>query len=184
MDEQQLVSGCKQAEAWAYKEIYEQYAPVMLSICMRYVGDRETARDLMHDGFIRVFSKISQYQGTGSFEGWMKRVFVTTTLEYLRSKEASKVTVPIEEYEQITEDVSPDVVQRLTADELMNCIAMLPKGYRTVFNLFAIEGYSHKEIAEMLEIQESTSKTQFFRARNHLQKIITQLFISDHAGRK
>lgn len=184
MEEQRLISGCKKAEVWAYKEIYERYAPVMLALCMRYVNDRETARDLMHDGFIRVFKKVGQYSAKGSFEGWMKRVFVTTTLEYLRSKQNGKFTVPLDECEESAGEVNPDVIERLSAAELMECIGKLPKGYRTVFNLFAIEGYSHKEIAGMLQIQESTSKTQFLRARNQLQKIITQILQQENAGKK
>ncbi|MCC8154498.1 MAG: sigma-70 family RNA polymerase sigma factor [Tannerellaceae bacterium] len=182
MDEQLLVEGCKRAESWAYKQIYEQYAPVMLSICMRYVNDRSTAKDIMHDGFIKVFFKIGQYAGKGSFEGWLKRVFITTALEYLRTKENGKVLFG-KEYEDVPQEFDAGIVEKLSADELLACIGQLPKGYRTVFNLFAIEGYSHKEIAGMLDIQESTSKTQFIRAKAQLQKIITQLTANDDRGR-
>jgi len=142
---------------------------------MRYVNDKELARDLMHDGFIKIYTHIGQYAGNGSFEGWMKRVFVTTVLEFLRKKDALRLSISVDEYNELPNDVDVSALSHLSAEELLGCIASLPQGYRTVFNLFAIEGFTHKEIAEMLQISESTSKTQFIRARKQLQKNVQSL---------
>lgn len=152
MDEQLLIDGCKRGEASARKELYELYAPAMMSVCARYVHDRETARDLLQDGFIKVFTKIQTYSATGPFGAWLRRVFVTTALEYLRKYDALRSSAPIDEYGEQVEDVDASVLDRLSADDLLECISRLPTGYRTVFNLYAIEGYTHKEIAAMLHI--------------------------------
>lgn len=170
MDEQLLIDGCMRGESWARKELYEQYAPAMMSVCMRYVGDRETARDLLQDGFVKIFTKIRSYSGSGAFGGWIRRIFVTTALEYLRSSENTRLS-------------NYSVLDRLSADDLLACVAQLPPGYRTVFNLYAIEGYTHSEIAEMLHVQEATSRSQFIRARNALQKSVQSLIRHENAGR-
>ena len=161
MDEQLLIDGCKRGEALARKELYELYAPAMMSVCVRYVRDRETARDLLQDGFIKVFTKIQTYSATGPFGAWVRRVFVTTALEYLRKYDAL----------------------RSSAHDLLECISRLPAGYRTVFNLYAIEGYTHKEIAAMLHIQEITSRSQFARARKALQEMVQSLIAQDNVSR-
>ncbi|MCC8199585.1 MAG: sigma-70 family RNA polymerase sigma factor [Tannerellaceae bacterium] len=184
MEEQLLIIGCKRAESWARKKVYELYAPVMLSVCMRYVRDRETARDLLQDGFIKVFTKVGTYTGQGSFEGWIRRIFVTTALEYLRAKDAIKQSVSLEDYPEAGEDQQGNVLDKLSADELLECIGKLPRGYRTVFNLFAIEGYTHQEIADMLGISVVTSRTQFMRARNLLQKSVQSLLEQEDARGK
>ena len=150
MDEQLLIDGCMRGESWARKELYEQYAPAMMSVCMRYVGDRETARDLLQDGFVKIFTKIRSYSGSGAFGGWIRRIFVTTALEYLRSSENTRLSVGLDGYDDSLEDINYSVLDRLSADDLLACVAQLPSGYRTVFNLYAIEGYTHSEIAEML----------------------------------
>lgn len=183
MDEAQLIAGCKRGDASARKELYERYAPLMLSVCMRYVNDREVARDLLQDGFIKIYTKIGDYAATGAFGGWIRRVFVTTALEYLRASERQRQELSLDEARDGLEDVNYSVLDRLSADDLMGCIARLPAGYRTVFNLYAIEGYSHSEIAQMLHIREVTSRTQFIRARATLQKIVQSLIGEDHAGR-
>ena len=171
MDEQLLIDGCMRGESWARKELYEQYAPAMMSVCMRYVGDRETARDLLQDGFVKIFTKIRSYSGSGAFGGWIRRIFVTTALEYLRSSENTRLSVGLDGYDDSLEDINYSVLDRLSA------------GYRTVFNLYAIEGYTHSEIAEMLHVQEATSRSQFIRARNALQKSVQSLIRHENAGR-
>ena len=168
MDEQLLIDGCMRGESWARKELYEQYAPAMMSVCMRYVGDRETARDLLQDGFVKIFTKIRSYSGSGAFGGWIRRIFVT---------------VGLDGYDDSLEDINYSVLDRLSADDLLACVAQLPSGYRTVFNLYAIEGYTHSEIAEMLHVQEATSRSQFIRARNALQKSVQSLIRHENAGR-
>lgn len=170
MDKQLLITGCRKGETWARKQIYEAYAPAMLSLCLRYVGDKETARDLLQDGFIKVFTKIKTYSGTGAFGGWIYRIFMTTALEHLRKTETTKIFTPIDECPDTIEDTDITALDTLTADDLLSCVAQLPVGYRTVFNLYAIEGYSHSEIGEILGISEITSRSQFTRARNTLQK--------------
>lgn len=179
-DEEQLIAGCKNGKSWAQKRIYELHAPVMMSVCVRYVNDRETARDLLQDGFIKVFTKIDSYSGTGSFAGWIRRIFVTTALEYLRQNDALKQSESIEDYGNYIENNDVTILEKISADDLMTCIAALSDGYRTIFNLYAIEGYSHTEIAEMLHIAEATSRSQFMRARKILQKNVESLTGQDY----
>lgn len=174
-DEQEIIAGCKQGKASARKSLYEQFAPAMLAVCVRYTGNRETARDLLQDGFIKVFTKIDTYSASGSFAGWMRRVFVTTALEYLRQNDALKLSMSIDEVSGIADNENWSVVQKLSADDLLKCVSELPEGYRTIFNLYAIEGYSHAEIAKMMQIKEGTSRSQFARARQMLQKKILDL---------
>lgn len=181
MDEQLLIDGCVRGESWARKELYERYAPAMMSVCMRYVGDRETARDLLQDGFMKIFTKIHTYSATGVFGGWIRRIFVTTALEYLRSSDNLRQHVGLDGYDDSLEDINYSVLDQLSADELLACVAQLPPGYRTVFNLYAIEGYSHAEIAEILHVQEATSRSQFVRARNALRESVQSLIRHDHA---
>ena len=174
-DEKQLITGCKKGETWAQKQVYELYASAMFSVCFRYVSDRETARDLLQDGFIKVFTKADTFTEAGSFAGWIRRIFVTTALEYLRQKDVLKESVDVEEFENRIEQGDATIMEKITADDLMKCISELSDGYRTIFNLYAIEGYSHAEIAKMLGISENTSRSQFMRARKILQKTVELL---------
>jgi RNA polymerase sigma-70 factor (ECF subfamily) len=171
-DEAQLINDCQRQVAAAQQQLYESYARKMMGVCMRYVNDYETARDLLHDGFIKVFTHITSFQGEGSFEGWLRRVFVTTALEYLRKNDVLRESYDIStNYNLQTEEET--IIERISADELRAIIGTLPTGFRTVFNLYAVEGYSHKEIGKLLGITESTSRSQFARAKNILkQKII------------
>ncbi|MDR2917729.1 MAG: sigma-70 family RNA polymerase sigma factor [Tannerella sp.] len=184
MDEQEIINACVRGESWARKKVYEMYAPTMMSLCIRYVGDRETARDLLQDGFIKVFTKINTYSNKGVFAGWMHRVFVTTALEYLRKTDALRSAVDIADYNEQLKDVDVSVLDQLSADDLMNCVNKLPPGYRAVFNMYAIEGFSHNEIAEALGISVATSKTQFLRARNSLQKSVKLLIGNQHVRQR
>lgn len=180
MDEQLLITGCRKGESWARKQLYETYAPAMMSLCLRYVGDKETARDLLQDGFIKVFTKMKTYSGTGAFGGWIYRVFMTTALEHLRKTETTKLFTSIDECPDTLENTDISALEALSADDLLSCVAQLPAGYRTVFNLYAIEGYSHSEIGEMLGISEITSRSQFNRARNTLQKKLELLMKEEY----
>ena len=174
-DEQRLITGCKKGETWAQKQLYELYSSAMFSVCVRYVGDRETARDLLQDGFIKIFSKADSYSGTGSFAGWIRRIFVTTALEYLRQNNALRQNTAIDELDYVIEDSDFSVLDKISADDLLACVSDLPSGYRTVFNLYALEGYSHAEIASLLNISEISSRTQFMRARKVLQNKVESL---------
>jgi RNA polymerase sigma-70 factor (ECF subfamily) len=171
MDERDLIAACVKGNIVAQRELYDKYAAKMLGVCLRYAGNRDVARDLLHDGFIRLFNKIKTYRGEGAFEGWMRKLFVNTALEYLRKKDA------LREYEDYTATIPAaeySVFEKISADELLEKIAALPAGYRAVFNLYAIEGYSHREIADLLHISESASRSQYTRARQYLQEIIKE----------
>ena len=147
----------------------------MLAVCLRYVNDMETARDLLQDGFVRVFMNIHSYTGTGSFEGWLRKIFVNGALEYLRKSDVLRESTDLDSSADLVQSDS-SAIEHLSAAELMKLIQELPVGFRTVFNMFAIEGYSHKEISEALGITESTSRSQFMRARQLLQKRIKELY--------
>ncbi len=175
-DLQELIAGCKRKDTSARKELYETYASAMMTICVRYVNERETARDILQEGFIKVYTKINTYSGSGSFEAWMKKIFVTTALEYLRDNKSIRFHVELQDYHNVTEDESTSVINDLTAEEIMNCIQELPNGFRTVFNLYAMEGYSHSEIASLLNIKEASSRSQLARARQILQMRIKELY--------
>ena len=170
--EEKLIEGCVHGESWAQKMMYESYAPAMMSVCQRYVCNRETARDLMHDGFVKLFTKIHHYAGTGSFNGWMKRIFVTTALEYLRRNDVLRYAAEVEEMDVQADDADILPFEHLSNNDLLDCIARLPDKYRAVFNLHAIEGYTHAEIAEELKISESASRSNYCRARQLLQKMV------------
>lgn len=146
----------------------------MYPICIRYIGDRTAAEDVLQDGFITLFEKLESYKGEGAFEGWARRIFVTTALMALRKKDALKMSDELDIARGMkAETVSQ--VQNIGYKELMTLIMTLPPGFRTVFNLYSIEGYSHKEIGEMLGISETTSRTQLSRARIWLQKKIKEI---------
>ena len=173
-----MIKRCCQHDRVAQQKLYETYAPKMLGICMRYVKDYHVACDLMHDGFITVYSKIGDFRSEGSFEGWMRRIFVNTALGYLRKANVLNGSVPVDGLVQLdNHDVT--VFERMEAAELRRCIDRLPDGYRVVLNLFAIEGYSHKEIAEMLAIPEETVRTRLFRARGKLKTTLKEVLQYD-----
>lgn len=143
----------------------------MLAVCTRYVGDKMEAEDVMIEGFMRVFDKIDQFHFQGSFEGWIRKIMVNEALMYVRSKKVLEVDLDVAIEEPNNYEFSTDV----EAEDLMKLIEQLPEGYRTVFNLYAIEGYNHQEIGEMLEISEGTSKSQLSRARAILQSKLMKL---------
>lgn len=174
-NEQQLIEGCKAGECWAQKAIYESYAPAMLAVCVRYLGEKETAKDVLQEGFIKLFRNIGAFVGTGNFGGWARRIFVNACLEYIRKNHTYSLTETIDDHLHVLVEEEGDGIRKLSADELLFCITRLPKTHRAVFNLFAIEGYSHREIAEMLRITESTSRTFFSKARGMLKEMVDKL---------
>ncbi|MGL5317394.1 MAG: RNA polymerase sigma factor [Bacteroidales bacterium] len=175
MDEQQLIDGVKNRNRSSQRILYESFAPSMLSVCYRYVNDMEIAKDILQEGFIKIFNSIDTYMGKGSFEGWVRRIFINICLEHLRKNDILRNSALIDDP---TLDLQPDysAVDQIAASELMEIISELPPGFRTVFNMFAIEGYSHKEIADTLGITESTSRSQFTRAKQQLQKRLKDLY--------
>lgn len=169
----QLIESCRKGNRVAQKVLYDRLAPRMFPVCIRYVGDRTVAEDILQDGFITLFTRLDSYKGEGSFEGWARKIFVTTALMYLRKKDALKMSDDLQEARWLkTDTVSP--VENIGYKELMDMVTDLPVGFRTVFNMYAVEGYSHKEIAEVLNISEVTSRSQFSRARAILQKKIKE----------
>ena len=176
MEERQLIEGCVKGESWAQKMLYELYAPAMMSVCLRYASNRETAQDLLHDGFIKLFAKIHAYAGKGSFAGWMRRVFATTALEYLRQQDVLRYSVDIEHVDCPNEETDISIFEHITSDELLACVARLPNQYRTVFNMHAIEGYTLIEIAKELGLHEGTSRSYYFKARQLLKKMVMELY--------
>lgn len=143
----------------------------MYALCIRYVNDRTVAEDLLQEGFVTLFSKLESYKGDGSFEGWARRVFTTTALMYLRKKDVLRISDDIANARSVMSETTTQM-QDISYRELLGFISMLPPGFRTVFNLYVIEGYSHKEIGQMLDISETTSRTQLSRARAWLQNKI------------
>ncbi|MCC8089473.1 MAG: sigma-70 family RNA polymerase sigma factor [Rikenellaceae bacterium] len=173
MTEEQLIERCRNKDAEALSKLYEKYSSKMLGICYRYVNDLDIAHDLLHDGFITVFSKIADFRGEGSFEGWLRRVFVTTSLGYLRKNKSLKEAGNTDDMRNISGN-DPSALEKMSAEELISIISSLPDRYRTVLNLYAVEGFSHKEIAELLNISEGTSRSQYARAKTLLNKKILE----------
>jgi RNA polymerase sigma factor (sigma-70 family) len=170
--EAQLIKALKRADPKAQRQVYDKYASRMLGVCMRYVGNQMTAEDILVEGFIKVFDKIEQFKSEGSFEGWIRRIMVNEALGHLRQRKRLLEDAILDEAQEVA-DSNTLADQSLEANEMMEMIETLPTGYRTVFNLYAIEGYAHAEIADMLGITESTSKSQLHRARALLQQLLT-----------
>ena len=170
--EAQLVKALRKQDPKAQRQVYEKYSPRMLGLCFRYIGDEMIAEDVMIEGFLRVFNKIDQFGEEGSFEGWIRRIMVNEALGQIRKQKRIPEDAMSDEAENIPDFAYAD--QNLNTEELLSLIAELPAGYRTVFNLYAIEGYAHSEIAELMGISESTSKSQLHRARALLQKMVSE----------
>lgn len=170
MSETELAERCKKGDNLARKELYELFAERMLRLCFRYTGDVDTAHDLLHDGFLKVFSAVSSFRGgnDGSLGAWVKRVFATTALEYLRKKDLLRDGVSLDDTAyDLPDEPEPDATI-LPMDVLMGFVADLPPGYRTVFNLYVFENWTHREIARQLHINEKSSASQLVRARRIL----------------
>mgnify|MGYP002395681483 CR=1 FL=1 len=174
MDEEEMLQRCSANDAVAQRYLYERYKRVMTGVCMRYADRYEEAQDIVQNGFIKVFKKLDSFSGKGSLEGWIRRIMVNTALDHLRSNKAERFNVNIDDvdYKLQKDELILDALQ---AQDLLELIQTLPVGYRTVFNLYAIEGYAHKEIAEELDISENTSKSQYSRARALLMKKIAEI---------
>ena len=171
LTEQQMIALCKKGDRLAQKALFDSLSSKMFPLCIRYMGSREAAEDVLQEGFISLFSKLDSYSGEGSFEGWARKVFVNTALMTLRKNDVLKQTEDIESARSISGgDVS--ALQSISYKELMGMVAELPPGFRTVLNLCLVEGYSHKEISTMLGISEATSRSQLQRARVMLQNKI------------
>ncbi len=170
----QLIQGSIQGDARAQERLFNSYAGKMMAVCKRYAKSQEEAEDILQEGFIRVFTYLESFESSGSFDAWIRKVFVNTSLKQITKKQHY--------FEDITEDHisrsgdEADAVSKLSEAEILSLLNLLPMGYKTVFNLFVIEGYNHKEIGEMLGIEESTSRSQLVKARKLLQEKIVELY--------
>jgi RNA polymerase sigma factor (sigma-70 family) len=171
MTEEAILQGCLKNEAAAQRELYNRYSPKMLAVCYRFAHNREDAEDMLQEGFIKVFSQMHTFQSRGAFEGWIRRIIVHTCINNLKKNKRFNESLDIVHAHgiQVREESVPSIVQ---AKQIVECIRILPIGYRTVLNLYAIEGYSHREIAGMLDIEESTSRSQYTRAKQMLEEIL------------
>lgn len=169
--EARLIKQCHNGQPQAQRELYERYAPQMLSLCRRYVQSLEDAEEVLSNAFIKVFRKLEQYSGEGAFGGWIRRIVINEALNFIKYRK--NLFVEIDE-ERCGEESPLDTDNHWEAEHLLRLISELPLGYRTVFNLYAIEGFSHREIAAQLGISENTSKSQLSKARKHLQARLGQ----------
>ncbi len=171
MTEEQLLAGCLKNNAAAQEALYSRFSPRMLGVCYRFARNREDAEDMLQEGFIKVFTQMYQYRNEGALEGWIRRIMVHTCINILKKNKKFTNSVDIIHATSlhVKEDMIPSIMQ---AKQVVECIRMLPLGYRTVLNLYAIEGFSHKEIANLLDIEESTSRSQYTRAKSMLEVIL------------
>ena len=170
LSEPDLIEGCINGNRQMQELLYHRFAPKMYAVCLRYSGNAEDASDLLQEGFIKIFKNLVKYRGDGSFEGWIRRIFVNTSIEHFRRK-VSLYNVT-EAQENTIEDKEWNVLDNLAEKDIIKMINELSPGYRAVFNMHVIEGYSHKEIAEVLGINEGTSKSQLARAKMVLKKMV------------
>ena len=170
MTDEELVKACLLKSPAAQKELFDRYSKRMLGVCLRYADDTLEAQDILQDGFIKVFNSMGTFQSHGSLEGWVKRIMINTALDNYRKNKKRKFAVELDSKDAMEIKLDNNIVEGITNKFLLTLINNLPAGYRLVFNMFAIEGYSHKEIAEELSITVNTSKSQFARARAYLQK--------------
>lgn len=187
--EQDIIKGCRKQDRACQEYLYKKYYSLFLKICARYAKDMEDAEQLMNDGFLRIFTKIDGYENTGSFEGWMKRILVNTCLDYLRSKYLKTSMMMNFNINMVAEQAvstKNDAITKIEFRDLLNHIQSLPPITKTVFNLFVFEGYSHAEIAGMLEMSEGTSYWHVHQARKLLQKKINSVDVNhkDYASKR
>jgi len=175
MEEKELIQRLLKNEKTAQKYLYNKYSSLFYGICIRYTTNTDEACDILQEGFLKILTHINKYSGTGSFEGWMKRIIVNNAINNYHKNLKYRYHSDISEIKDIIEDETNLDEINYSYEELLKIIQVLPDGYRTIFNLYAIEGYKHKEIAEMLKISENTSKSQYHRAKKILQDKLVEL---------
>ncbi|TAE14592.1 MAG: sigma-70 family RNA polymerase sigma factor [Bacteroidetes bacterium] len=174
MTEQELIHGCQRQDAYCQHLLFRQYSEKFMGVCVRYAIDNAEAEDILQEGFIRIFRYIHQFKGEGSFEGWMRRIVVNCALKVIQKRkihfvEANEVTL------SATPQIHATALDQLSAQDILRLVNALPPGYKTVFNLIVVEGFSHEEVAELLGIQASTSRSQLVKARKMLQNQLAHL---------
>jgi RNA polymerase sigma factor (sigma-70 family) len=175
MSDQQIIDGCANHERKAQQILYDKYSHFLLGVCMRYATDKPEAEDILQDSFLKIFSNIKDFSGTGSFIGWLRKVAVNTAITHYHKNLKYRYHVDIEEYVSVETGVTSFEEDFFTSDELYQVLNELPTGYRMVFNLYAVEGYKHKEIAEMLGVDTNTSKSQYSRAKAVIREKLEKL---------
>lgn len=173
MEDKQLAAACREGKATAQKTLYDRFSKRMMGVCLRYAEDSMEAMDVMQEGFIKVFRNIDSYSGEGSLEGWVRKIVVNTALDNYRKNKNRRHALDLDEVSNMI-PVNESITDRMSADHLLEMVQSLPEGYRVIFNLYAIEGYTHKEIGEQLGISANTSKSQYSRARAYMQRLIEQ----------
>ena len=168
--ESDLIKGCIEGDAQMQRLLYDQFSAKMYGVCLRYAENTEDANDVMQEGFIKVYKSLSKFRAEGSFEGWVRRIFINTSIEHFRKK--VKLYNVTEVQENTIEDSEMDALDSLATKDILNIVNKLSPGYKQVFNMHVVEGYSHKEIADLLGITEGTSKSQLARAKGVLKKMI------------
>ena len=171
MDDETLIKACVSGNEKAQFQLFEQFAPKMMAVCLRYAENREMAEDVLQDSFVKVFKNLKKFTNEGSLDGWIRRIMVNTSLDAILKNKKRKFDSQIESVSYLAPQ-NDFIEESLMAEDLMLIINQMPEGYKLVFNLYAIEGYSHKEIAETLGISENTSKSQYSRARAYLREIL------------
>ncbi len=171
MTEKELINACRRQDRLAQKQLYTQFAPLMYGVCRRYAKTEADVDDILVKGFMKVFKNLHQFSGDGSFEGWIRRIMVNESLMWLRKHKNLRMHVELDDRKHDRE-TSASVEQQLNAEQILDLLDHLPLGYKTVFNLYVVEGFSHKEIAEKLEISVNTSKSQLIKARRKLQELL------------
>lgn len=174
--QEELIQGCIDRDPDLMEQLYKKYAPKMWIVCLRYARNRMMAEDIMQEGFIRTYSQISQFSGKGSLEGWLRRIFITTAVNfYKKHYRFDKHEDELDKVYYLEDRSYEQIAGKMQTDQLLEMLETLSPGYKVVFNLYAVEGYSHKEIAEMLGCSEGNSKSQLARARAHLQQLLMKI---------
>jgi len=171
-DEGNLIRACIRNEKWAQKAIYEEYYSTMMGVCLRYASNKEDALDILHEGYIKVFKHIGKYKPGTSLSAWIRRVMVNTAIDFYRKSIRRRTEDIAEAYHLSSTDA--DAISQFTEKEILKAVQKLTPAYRTVFNLYVIEGYSHKEIAENLNVTESTSRSNLVKARSKLKEFLSK----------
>lgn len=171
-NEKELIKACLNNKQQAQKELYQRFSFMMKGVCLRYAVNHAEAEDILQDSFIKIFNNLKKYEAKGAFGGWIRRITVNTALEHIRKKKLDLIDNDLSEISSNYLGDDDTAIEQLEVDDLVQKIQQLAPGYRTVFNLYAIEGYTHKEIGKLLKISEGTSKSQLSRARFYLKKMI------------
>lgn len=177
MSDQQMIEGCARHDRRAQQELYDQYSRFLLGVCMRYAVDKSEAEDILQESFLKIYFNIKDFSGTGSFIGWLRKVAVNTAITHYHKNLKFRYHVEIEEYVTLETGQTSFEEDFFTSEELYKVLNDLPAGYRMVFNLYAVDGYKHKEIGEMLGIDTNTSKSQYSRAKAAIREKL------DHLGK-